>query len=1191
MVCPLHDTSLRRRIGVVMVLTAMVTVAAARAWAIDFPGTLGSGTFILDDANDPIEVPPTVTMDTGSFIIGGDGYGFALSIDKLEAEAANAAQTITIESGNQQGTTGTGVQVTVGTFDPKDMDRISVNIGDSNRNGTNKFIIQTFQNNNIPGPVDFTVGDGSELHINASTKGLGYQSSVEITLEQGSVFLQGNSNKLLNGFIAGFGDSFVVANSLTIGASTTAGDNATLSANGGALHILRNATGSPSPGDYANVTVGGGSGNGFLEIIDGEINVANLTLKANSAFSAATTTGTLNVYGDLTVDGDFVDARDVDTIVRGETEITLGSTYTVNGTGNNYQGTMTVTGTLVNDATDDTILLGIDNGKTPATRGSMEITGGSVVARGGRFTIDNADILITKGPAAGSHTLWADTAVLDLGTSNVTVSLTSQNDKATIQADEDILMLGYRQLRGMVDVTSPTGGQMKVTERAVVGSAAAGQVVGLDVSGNAVVFSGGLTLGEYGALSATRTSGTINLGTAGTAEHLVMNGNNILYAGAGNTLTLKSAYTGKDSVRLEVNGTENGAYGDIDARQFAGVINQSGELTVASTGTDSLKLASLAVGGRLYLGVDDYPTGVTGGGSGAAAGATIDVTGDFRVNSGGRAIANYADAVITSTNNGLFHVAAGGHLTADTAKIFALGFSAVNLNGTFTAGILGGIGDTVETPRFIADSDIKIESTGIIALTTDFAKAAVAGDSEVGASWIMETTGVITSDADLKTESIMGKFGYDISDNRHILYVSSIEGRVILDGSDDDRQQAIDNLRDMWCPGQIKDDLGNLIYDIVKGDVVSDASDAGDKNIAIMDAIANPNGHVVGKDTLEYINGAHLYGPTDVSMEASRMFMSDLQARSKAIHCQFTALRDYADGSAACSGAVQDARHLNRLWAGATAYTHSVDGKNCFSGYDYEGYGLVGGYDRVVAENVAVGAAFAYNRGDYEDKGALASDSEIETMSVGLYGTWSHCSGAFASLSGAYTYAQNNLKDSRRDPSIEDAAWAESEYRTTTLNLAAVFGVDFRLNDCWTVTPSIGVNYLQAKNSDHDSFLDGIATQRIRGVKNRRVHLPAELMIQYTRNLIGGGGLRFFAKGGYSYNLRESGMTGSVDYYGLDPSRSISVHGRNNPRSTYTFGAGVAYNCTRYELGARYDFAGREDSRTHRLLGTVGMYF
>lgn len=195
------------------------------------------------------------------------------------------------------------------------------------------------------------------------------------------------------------------------------------------------------------------------------------------------------------------------------------------------------------------------------------------------------------------------------------------------------------------------------------------------------------------------------------------------------------------------------------------------------------------------------------------------------------------------------------------------------------------------------------------------------------------------------------------------------------------------------------------------------------------------------------------------------------------------------------------------------------------------------------------------------------------------------------SPSGAYTYGNNNLKESRRDPSIEDEAWAVSDYRTTTINLAAIFGMDFRLNDCWTVTPSVGVNYLQAKNSDHDSFLDDVATQRVRGAKNRRIQLPAELMIQYTRQLIGGGGLRFFAKGGYSYNLRESGMTGTIDYYGLDPARSIAVHGRNNARSTYTFGAGVAFNCTRYELGARYDFSGREDARAHRLLGTVGLYF
>ncbi len=1196
-ICLAHDDSLFRRIGPILVLTVMVTCAAARAWAADFPNSLGSGSFTLK-AGETLEQPDgDVTMKGGTFTIGGGGVGFAVEISQLVA-AAGAVQNINIESATKAGgDTGTGIHVSVGNFNPQGAGLTTITIGNSKSTGTNKFIINTYNNVNSPGPVDFIVGSDSELHIYAAGPGLGSGAAVNTTLNQGTLFL-GSGVDLVNGSIAGTaGISNVITSGLTVGGSTTGSDIAVLSVTGGTLNLLRHATGSPSPGDYSDLTVGGGDGTGSIEILNsGTLNVGSLTFEEGGGFSNKTLAsgkGTLNVFGDLTVNADVTDAVNVDTIVRGDTDIALGYTYTVNGTKNNYQGKMTVSGTLTNDATDDAILLGIYDGKTLVSRGSMEITGGSVIAQGGRFTISNADILISESTGDTSiPTLHADTAILDLGTSNVTVDLTDRTDIATIQADRDILMLGYRQLGGMVEVNAPTAsGQMKVTERAIVGSAAAGQVVGLDVSGNAVVFAGGLTLGENGALSATRNSGTVNLGTTGTVEHLVMNGNNLLYASAGNTLTLKSVYTGKDSVRLEVNGTGNGAFGNIDARQFAGIVNQGGELTVASTGTDSLKLASMAVSGRLYLGVDDYPTGVTGGGSGAAAGATIDVTGDFRVNAGGWAIADYADATITSTNGGLFHVADGGHLMADTAQIYALGFSAVNMNGTFTAGILDGIGDITDTPRFIADSDIKIGSTGIIALTTEFAKVAVAGDTEIGASWIMETTGEITSDADLKTDSIMGHFGYDISDNRHVLYVSSIEGRVILDGSDEDRKQALENLRDMWCPGQIKEDLGNLIYDVVKGDVVSDASDAGDKNISIFDAVANPNGRVVGRDTLEYVNGAHLYGPTDVSMEASRMFMSDMQARSKAIHCQFTALRDYADGSAACSGAVQDAKHTNRLWAGATGYTHSADETNCFSGYEYTAYGLVGGYDRVVAENVAVGAAFAYNRGDYEDKGTLASDSEIETMSVGLYGTWSHCSGGFLSLSGAYTYAQNNLKESRRDPSIEDAAWAVSDYRTTALNLAAVLGMDFRLTDCLTVTPSIGVNYTQAKNSDHDSFLDDIATQRVRGVKNRRIHLPAELMIQYTRNLIGGGGLRFFAKGGYSYNLRENGMTGTIDYYGLDPSRSISVHGRKNSRSAYTFGAGVTYNCTRYELGARYDFAGREDSKAHRLLGTVGLYF
>ncbi|MCC8164626.1 MAG: hypothetical protein LIQ31_00400, partial [Planctomycetes bacterium] len=484
MICLSYENSLRRRLGFVLVMTAVVTFLAARTWAVEFPASIGNGSFTLKSGETLEPVEDDVTMKGGTFTIGGGGIGFAVTLPRLDA-TSGAVQNLKVESASKAGDTGTGVQVTVGNFIPQGAGLTSICIGSSKSTGTNKFIINTFDNTNNPGGVNFTVGNGSELQIDSAGEALGYGSAVNITLNQGTAIL-GSGVDLINGTIAGStGVANIISSGLTVGGSTESGDRAVISVSGGTLNLLRTATGSPSPGDYSDLTVGGGDGLGRLEIIaNGTLNVGNLILDEHSGFTGKTTTGTLNVFGNLTVNVNFQDAVGVDTIVRGETEIELGSTYIVNGTKNNYQGKMTVSGTLTNDATADTILMGIYDGKTLVTRGSMEITGGSVVAEGGRFTISNADILISDGTGAATHTLHARPAVLDLSTSNVTVDLTDRDVPATFQADRDIFMLSYRQLSGMVEVTSPTSGQMKVTERAVIGSAAAGEVVALDVSGN-----------------------------------------------------------------------------------------------------------------------------------------------------------------------------------------------------------------------------------------------------------------------------------------------------------------------------------------------------------------------------------------------------------------------------------------------------------------------------------------------------------------------------------------------------------------------------------------------------------------------------------------------------------------------------------------------------------------------------------
>ena len=233
---------------------------------------------------------------------------------------------------------------------------------------------------------------------------------------------------------------------------------------------------------------------------------------------------------------------------------------------------------------------------------------------------------------------------------------------------------------------------------------------------------------------------------------------------------------------------------------------------------------------------------------------------------------------------------------------------------------------------------------------------------------------------------------------------------------------------------------------------------------------------------------------------------------------------------------------------------------------------------------MTLGAAFGYAAGDYEDKAAVAHDSDIENYAFSLYATYNHPSGFFVSAVGGYTNSDNDIRE------FDGTYWAQENFRTDTWNIGATFGHDWRPTPCLTLTPSLGVNYLAARNGGHDVHYAGIRLVRYGGASNHATALPAELAANYEIPVGGDARIDLNARIGYSYNFDNDGLESSVLFNGLGTG-ALRAAGREPGRHTFSAGAGVNYRRGRFDVGVRYDYFGKADYDAHRVVGTVGVRF
>lgn len=362
----------------------------------------------------------------------------------------------------------------------------------------------------------------------------------------------------------------------------------------------------------------------------------------------------------------------------------------------------------------------------------------------------------------------------------------------------------------------------------------------------------------------------------------------------------------------------------------------------------------------------------------------------------------------------------------------------------------------------------------------------------------------------------------------------------------------------------------------------------------VRDANGNPTGMtgVVDNAMLAYYNGyaanTALFAAHDTAFEGVRTLDEHIFKINRA----FTAVRNESSSDALASLAMNQ-RYLNRFWVGGFGLWSDADAKDGMPGYRYDAGGFATGYDRAFGP-VTLGGAFAYARGDYDDKSANANDSKIDSYTFDLYANYNHCSGFFATLMGGYTLSKNKIRDSRGGGTLRQ------DFDTDTWNLGGRVGYDFRPRDPgydsgYSITPSIGLLYVDGRNDSHTATWENVLDLVYGKARMRSLLLPVEVRFGYDIGLGDCSKLNLNATVGYAYNFKDDTPAVAVTYVGLADQGGalgpVAGLGRAGGRHRFNIGAGFRYVAGRFDAGVNYDYFRKSGYDAHRVVGSVGVSF
>lgn len=339
------------------------------------------------------------------------------------------------------------------------------------------------------------------------------------------------------------------------------------------------------------------------------------------------------------------------------------------------------------------------------------------------------------------------------------------------------------------------------------------------------------------------------------------------------------------------------------------------------------------------------------------------------------------------------------------------------------------------------------------------------------------------------------------------------------------------------------------------------------------------NGDPASELALKQLIGEEALGTVNATVDT-------LERMNSALDGRLNTLRDFSAAPSAGYG-----QTLNRVWLGGFGTWSRQDNRGRIYGYDYDAGGLMLGYDREVesAPGLTLGLSGAWSDGTLKNKSGLA-ETDIDTFSLGLYGSYDFRNGFFVDGNLSYGHSSNDstiklVVGGKKSSSFDSDSWQAG------LN----FGYTRYLSDNTRLIPSVGLQYIHIKQDGWREKIvsnpNNLAVANWFGdSKHNFLEIPLKLRLNSSIETDSGltltpelriGGIFTADKPKSELRMGFAGSGDSANIYGIDP-------GRNR----FQAGAGLkAQLSDNIDIRINYDFEGRSGYKAHNLNGGLGFSF
>ena len=362
-------------------------------------------------------------------------------------------------------------------------------------------------------------------------------------------------------------------------------------------------------------------------------------------------------------------------------------------------------------------------------------------------------------------------------------------------------------------------------------------------------------------------------------------------------------------------------------------------------------------------------------------------------------------------------------------------------------------------------------------------------------------------------------------------------------------------------------------------------------NADVLDALGgstNANlGSYQGRGNLAYAGyrwatGQDLANTVEATTDTVRNFGKAIISQAIRPNPANTATFGSYEGYAAPLTMLDCNNYANRIWAGYTGMWGDADARGGDRGYEYDAHGFNIGYDRAFSNGFSFGAAFGYSSGDFDLKGGLGSDGDIDNYSFALYGSWKHCSGLYTTILGSYTYSDYDMNNQ-----YALNTWDRADYHGNTWSFGGEVGYELRPAQNFALIPSIGLYYYDTSTNRFNTSSGRLGMK----YSNHSIEMPLEVTAKYDVCIGAETNLTLVANGGYTYNFRDKGT--KIDRFVMGGTGIVmgGDRGRSAGHSGWNIGGGANLQYRNFDFGVNYEYNARSDYDSHNLWVNAGVRF